>query len=323
MSENSPFFFMKEFSNEELAHLLVNKVRELKESKSEVDELNNRLQDMVARLEETQQELVSQKEQLQEEVKLKTAELMKAEKLAIIGELSARIAHDLRNPLSVIKNTTGVLQHNLKETLDTQSQEQFRRLDRATYRMQHQLEDVLDYIRKSPLRKTRINTSTIIHDAIDRISIPNNIIINIPKNDAEIFCDPNRLEVVFVNLIMNAIQAIEGRPGSIDVIVEDDNNDARFVIIKIKDSGPGIPDELCPKIFDPLFTTRQIGTGLGLPSCKNIVEQHGGSISFDTTLGVGTIFSIKIPKDSDWENINKKNNLEEFFKEPEILTNES
>lgn len=322
MSENSPFFFMKEFSNEELAHLLVNKVRELKESKSEVDELNNRLQDMVARLEDTQQELVSQKEHLQEEVKLKTEELMKAEKLATIGELSARIAHDLRNPLSVIKNTTGVLQHNLKETLDVQSQEQFRRLDRAIYRMQHQLEDVLDYIRKSPLRKIRMNTDAIIHDAIDRISVPNNIIINIPKNDTEIFCDPNRLEVVFVNLIMNAIQAIEGRPGSIDVIVEEDNSDARFAIIKIKDSGSGIPDELCPEIFDPLFTTRQIGTGLGLPSCKNIVEQHGGSITFDTTLGVGTIFSIKIPKDYEWENI-KKNNLEEFFKEPEILANES
>jgi len=82
--------------------------------------------------------------------------------------------------------------------------------------------------------------------------------------------------------------------GKIDIRMSDKDN---FVLIKVQDSGPGIPSELLPKIFDPLFTSRQIGTGLGLPSCKNVVENHGGTITINTALGKGTTFSIRLPKE--------------------------
>ncbi|HEX9846164.1 MAG TPA: hypothetical protein VGA92_06835, partial [Candidatus Nitrosotenuis sp.] len=102
MSDNSPYFFMKEFSSEELVHLLVNKVKELKTEKEKSDELN-------AKLEEAQQEVARQRDLLQEEVKQKTEDLLKVERLSAIGQLSARIAHDLRNPLTVIQNSSRIL----------------------------------------------------------------------------------------------------------------------------------------------------------------------------------------------------------------------
>ena len=92
-------------------------------------------------------------------------------------------------------------------------------------------------------------------------------------------------------MITNAIEAIESK-GKIDIRLIDKND---YVIIDIEDSGPGIPENILPKIFDPLFTTKQSGTGLGLPSCKNIIQQHSGIIMVKTN---PTIFTIKLPKDS-------------------------
>lgn len=103
-------------------------------------------------------------------------------------------------------------------------------------------------------------------------------------------CDSKKLETVFVNLITNAIEVIESK-GQIDIRLIDKND---YVLIEIEDSGPGIPENILPKIFEPLFTTKQTGIGLGLPSCKNMTEQHGGIITVKTN---PTVFTIKLPKD--------------------------
>jgi signal transduction histidine kinase/DNA-binding NarL/FixJ family response regulator len=301
--QDSPYFFMREFSNEELVNLLKDKIRQLKETKAELESVNNRLEEMVAELEETKQELTMQKEHLQEQVRLKTQEALKTEKLVTVGELAARIAHDLRNPLSVIKNTSQMLHLELGDHASPKTGEKWKRLDRAIYRMQHQLDDVLDYVRHTPLQKTQANLSTIISDAMERITTPDNIVVHPPLNDSQIYCDPTKLEVVFVNLIMNAIQAMEGRPGTIHILISDEQNDKDYIILEIRDTGPGIPEHLWKKIFDPLFTTRQIGTGLGLTSCKSIVERHGGTITFTSKIGAGTSFFIRLPKKTEWESI--------------------
>lgn len=156
MSDTSPYFFMKEFSNEELVHLLVNKVKELKAEKEKTEELNNKLQDSMAKIEKTQQEIARQRDILQEEVKQKTEELLRIERLSAIGQLAARIAHDLRNPLAVIQNTSKILRMRLEDNLDVKSQQHWERLDRAIYRMTHQLEDVMDYVRMPQLKKKKL-----------------------------------------------------------------------------------------------------------------------------------------------------------------------
>ncbi|MFN3653972.1 MAG: sensor histidine kinase [Candidatus Nitrosotenuis sp.] len=299
---------MKELSNEELIHLLVNKIKELKIAKEKADELNIKLQDNMAKLEETQEALSQQRDKLKEEVRQKADELLKVERLSAIGQLSARIAHDLRNPLSVIQNTSKILRIRLESHLDDKSREQWSRLDRAVYRMSHQLEDVMDYVRLPRLEKKNYSLSMALQDAIERIDIPTNVTIHPPLNDCIIFCDPEKMEIVFVNLLVNAIQAIEGKEGTIKITITEDNKE-NLATITISDSGVGIPHDLLEKIFEPLFTTKQVGTGLGLSSCKSIVEQHGGSITASSTQGKGSTFTIKIPIRSDWDDITDFDNV--------------
>jgi signal transduction histidine kinase len=296
---------MKEFSSEELVHLLVNKVKELKAEKEKTETLNMQLQDNMAKLEETQQELARQRDLLQEEVKHKTAELLKSERLSAIGQLSARIAHDLRNPLSVIQNSTKILKMKLEGSLDVKAQQQWERLERAIYRMSHQLEDVMDYVKMPQLKKKEYSLALVFQDLIERVEVPPTITIHPPLNDCVIFCDPEKMEIVFVNLLINAIQAIDKKQGDITVNIADDPADSSFVIITVSDTGAGIPEEILDKIFEPLFTTKQVGTGLGLSSCKNIVEQHGGTIHVSSQVGRGTTFTIRIPKKSEWQDISQ------------------
>jgi signal transduction histidine kinase len=296
---------MKEFSSEELVHLLVNKVKELKTEKEKSDELNAKLEDNMAKLEEAQQEVARQRDLLQEEVKQKTEDLLKVERLSAIGQLSARIAHDLRNPLTVIQNSSRILKARLDGELDVKAQQQWERLDRAIYRMTHQLEDVMDYVRMPQLKKKDYSISLIFQDVMERVEVPPTITIHPPLNDHTVFCDPEKMEIVFVNLLVNAIQAIGDKKGDVTVEIVDESSDEN-VVIKVIDTGAGIQEEIMGKIFDPLFTTKQVGTGLGLSSCKSIVDQHGGTISASSKVGRGTTFTIKMPKKSDWSAISKE-----------------
>jgi len=296
---------MKEFSNEELTQILTSKIKELKAAKEKSDELNIKLQDNMAKLEEAQQEVARQRDLLQEEVKQKTEDLLKVERLSAIGQLSARIAHDLRNPLTVIQNSSRILKARLDGELDIKAQQQWERLDRAIYRMTHQLEDVMDYVRMPQLKKKDYSLSLIFQDVMERVEVPPTITIHPPLNDHTVFCDPEKMEIVFVNLFVNAIQAIGDKKGDITVEMVDEPSDEN-VVIKVIDTGAGIQEEIMGKIFDPLFTTKQVGTGLGLSSCKSIVDQHGGTISASSKVGRGTTFTIKMPKKSDWSAISKE-----------------
>lgn len=227
----------------------------------------------------------------------KEIEEHKTQRLSAIGELSARIAHDLRNPLSVITNTLEIIKiqnPHLKET----NQEKFDRIERAVKRMTHQIEEVMEYVVPPPLDLQKTSLLGIIQSAVLNVKT-NKIEIHMPQNDLSIICDAEKLEIVFTNLLLNATQAMNNC-GKIflrikeGVINNDQNND--FATIEIEDTGPGISKNLLTKIFDPLFTTRQIGTGLGLVSCKNIIEKHGGHIDIKTEVDHGTTFIINMPK---------------------------
>ena len=228
----------------------------------------------------------------------KEIEELRIKRLSVVGELTARIAHDLRNPLSVIKNSAEILRLTYEDKVGPSDKEQWDRLERGIYRITHQVDDVLDYIRAPPLKIEENSLSVIIQDTIERIQIPDTINIHPPTNDAIIPCDGEKLEVVFVNLIMNAIQAFEGKAGDVTIKLDDNYDSGESVLIEIIDNGPGIPNDLIEKIFEPLFTTRQIGTGLGLPSCKNIIERHDGKITVSSNSS-GTTFSIVLPKHNE------------------------
>ena len=217
--------------------------------------------------------------------------LINSQRLAAIGELSARIAHDIRNPLSVIQNTLELMKQKDPSVINSY-QLYFNMINRAVERITHQVDDVLNYVKPKSLSLKEENIRKILNSVIEKIAIPDDMIINPIKDDVFIVCDIMKIEIVFVNIIMNAIQAMK-KNGIIDISYTDDKEN---IIIKVRDSGCGISDDNLPKIFDPLFTTKQTGTGLGLASCKNIVEQHGGEIHVESKVGHGSVFIVALPK---------------------------
>lgn len=228
----------------------------------------------------------------------KEIEEHKTKRLSAIGELSARIAHDLRNPLSVVHNTLEIIRIQNPD-FEKNNQPKFDRIERAIKRMTHQIDEVMEYVVPNPLKlQQHISLLGVINSSVTNV-VTKNTEIHLPQNDISIECDPEKLEIVFTNLLLNATQAMNNQ-GSIYLRIKDCqiNNSINngFATIEIEDTGPGIPKSLLNKIFDPLFTTRQIGTGLGLVSCKSIIEKHGGRIDIKTAVGKGTMFIINIPK---------------------------
>ena len=211
------------------------------------------------------------------------------DKLVHIGELTSRITHDMRNPLTVIINYSTMIQKNSKNKLDKKSLEQIALIESEARKMYHQIEDILNYVKLPPLKLQNYSLHDILKKVIETVQTTDDIEIHLPKNNPQIVCDIDKLEIVFVNLITNAVEAIHGE-GSISINARTTTSD---VIIEIEDTGPGVAEEDFEKIFEPLFTTKQSGTGLGLSSCKNIIERHHGAISVKIN---PTTFTIKLPK---------------------------
>jgi signal transduction histidine kinase len=217
------------------------------------------------------------------------SELFKAERLSAIGELSARLAHDMRNPLAIIKNIIEVIKLKHSKSIPDDLLRLFTSIDNASSRLVFQLDDVLNFVRCSPLNRNEFSASVILESAIEEIIIPDQITIQRPINDVSLSCDGEKIQAVFTNLIMNSIQAMDNC-GNVIIQFEESQDD---VTILVQDSGPGIKNEVIDKIFEPLFTTKSRGTGLGLPAVKMIIQQHQGTITVSNN---PTTFTIVLPK---------------------------
>ena len=216
---------------------------------------------------------------------------VKKDKLYTIGEMSSRMAHDLQNPLTIIKNTIELL--NLKNpNLDKKTKESYERIERAATKMSQQIHDVLNYVRTSNLAMEKTSILTLLKDTISGLNIPKHAKIILPDQNVDVYGDAKQLEIVFSNLILNAIQA--GSNGGRVMIQASEIDD--YTIIDVIDNGHGIEKENLPRIFEPLFTTKPGGTGLGLASCKSIIENHGGTIECSSIVNKGTVFTIRLPK---------------------------
>ena len=257
--------------------------------KEQSTELYKKLQENLTKITISEEQLKQQRDQLEIEVRNKTNKLMQAERLSAIGEISARLAHDLRNPLTVIKGTVEIVKAKSKNGDNSFSEKQIEMMERAVARMANQIDDVLDFVKTQTLHTTRNSILETVSLSVAKIKKSAELSINIVGENIESVYDADKLEVVLDNIIMNAVEANNER-GEVSIRIKDNNNE---ILIEIEDSGSGVPQELMTKIFEPLFTTKQRGTGLGLASCKRIIEQHGGSISVKTK---PSIFSIKLPK---------------------------
>jgi PAS domain S-box-containing protein len=231
---------------------------------------------------------ITKEKEIQMNLTTTREDLVKAERLSTIGELTSRLVHDTKNPLSVLAVQLELTRLNNKNPTE-KDLEGYRRMEEAISKIEYLLNNSLDFVRTKSLNLSHHSLEQIIESAIDHIVLPDKIIVNKPENDVTIICDEKQLEILFSNIFTNAVQAI-GDIGYVKIGIRDEHDS---VVIEFEDSGPGVPDEIKEKIFEPLYTTKQQGTGLGLASCKKIVEQHHGNISI---MNNPTRFFINIPK---------------------------
>ena len=234
-------------------------------------------------------EKIVKKEESVTDPKNSTNDIIRTERLSAIGELSARLAHDLRNPLTVIKGIVEIVKTKNTDTQTNISESQLAMLERAIASMSRQIDDVLEFVKVQSLHTSRNSILETIGLSIVKLNNYPDLNIEIPINDIEFVYDAEKLEVVFDNILRNAAESIE-YDGIIQIRISELENEIQ---IEIEDSGKGVPDELLEKIFEPLFTTKQKGTGLGLASCQSIIKLHDGSISVKNN---PSIFTIKLPK---------------------------
>lgn len=218
-------------------------------------------------------------------------ELVKKERLSTIGEMAARITHDLRNPLTTIKNSIEILKIKKPEIVKD-NQQYFDMMHDAASRMNHQIDEVLGFVKIKQPEKINVKFQELLSKSLETIEVPNNIEIKKPKEDHIIWCDSIQLQNVLINLILNSIQSIGNDQGKITINLEKEDESDKIII---EDTGSGIPESSLESIFEPLYTTKQNGTGLGLVSCKNIIESHKGKIYAQNSSKGGAIFTILIP----------------------------
>ncbi len=257
--------------------------------KKQTKEFNEKLKENLSQLAMSEQKLKRQRDNLQIDLREKTKKLAQAERLSAIGELSARLAHDLRNPLTVLKGVVEIARSRTNSGETFFSTKQIDMMERAIARMSNQIDDVLEFVKIQSLHTRKNSLLDTLALSLAKINTSSNVKIHIPDKSVEFVYDTDKLEIVFDNLLINSIQAIND-DGEITIRFIDIENE---VEIEIEDSGDGVSDEIISKVFEPLFTTKKKGTGLGLASCKSIIEQHGGSISVRNN---PTVFTIKLPK---------------------------
>ena len=222
-----------------------------------------------------------------------TEKRMRVEKFAAIGELASAIAHDMRNPLSAIRLSAETIRCRM-EGHELSVESETARIERCVRRMAHQIEGVMNHMRTAVLSREDASILKIIRGALETVDVPERITVSIPGRDAIAKCDQTKMEFVFANLLLNAIQSMGGGGGRIDIrLTGTVDGGGAWIVLEFENSGPPIPEDDLPRIFEPLFTTRMGGTGLGLASCKNIVDAHGGTI---TVRGDPVMFTIRLPE---------------------------
>ena len=243
-----------------------------------------------ADLERTTQRLTEVYRQLQDNFE----QMKRAERLFALGQLSAGLAHEIRNPLASIAGAAGILQRNLhRERKDAECLEI---ISKECQRLNGLLTQFLDFARPRTPKYQTTDFGAVVDSVMELAAhavgkSPVELRKEISPDLAPVECDPELLKQVLLNLIINAIQAT---PGGGEVLVSAGLRNDRLSI-EVRDEGCGISGADRDRIFDPFFTTKENGTGLGLSVAHQIVEQHGGILKAEANPGRGMTFSVSLP----------------------------
>ena len=213
------------------------------------------------------------------------------ERLATVGQVAASIGHELRNPLAVMRTSVQLLERRVAE--DERAGKHLAKIGAQISLSNAIISDLLELARDRPPVRQGIDAVEIVGEAIGAVPRPAAIALELrapPRVD--LHADPGQLRQVLVNTILNAVQAVGGL-GQIVVTVEERAASVAFIV---DDSGPGLSHEVQRRLFEPLFTTRPTGTGLGLALCRRIVDKHGGTIAATNRAEGGARFTVEIPR---------------------------
>jgi two-component system NtrC family sensor kinase len=256
------------------------------EKNDELGQLGNSFNEMTRRLAEVQRQLYQ------------------SDKLASLGRLAAGVAHEINNPLTgVLTYSTFLLKRAEK---NGEMKEDLEVIVRETKRCREIVKGLLDFARQVPVKKTNVDINDVITRAlsivdnqlnINNISVEKNLRQDLPT----IRADGNQMQQVFVNLFVNAADAIGNKGGNISITTNLlENADKKIIEIKVQDTGRGIPREDLTKIFEPFYSTKgHKGTGLGLAVVWGIIDKHGGSVAVESEVEQGTTFILHLPLSED------------------------
>jgi two-component system NtrC family sensor kinase len=224
--------------------------------------------------------------------------IMESERLALIGQLSANVAHELNNPLQGIVTYSSLLLEG--ETCNEETRSSAEKIAIQANRCRDIIRGLLDFSRHRNPDKTLCSVNTLLRrcvSLVERQTIFHNIkiVMNLDESDPLVIVDPSQVERVFLNLIINAADAMDNN-GTLTLITGQDKV-MKCVEVKVQDTGHGISEENMEKIFDPFFTTKETGhgVGLGLAISFGIVKEHNGAINVESEPGKGTTFTVSFP----------------------------
>ena len=246
-----------------------------------------------------EEELRRYSEHLESLVEERTKKLQEAQRLAAIGETTAIIGHDLRNPLQAIVNVLYLIEKSLENPTpqnEEQSDTSVPNLLKVIYQqvgyMNKIVSDLQDYAKPIKPELAMTDLRELVYETLSALEVSANIKVSVKAEEhLELLIDPALIKRVFTNLILNALQAMpNGGELTIKASIKEES-----VSISFQDTGIGIPEENLPKLFKPLFTTKSKGQGFGLAVCKRIVEAHEGNITVCSEVGKGSTFTVNIP----------------------------
>jgi PAS domain S-box-containing protein len=225
------------------------------------------------------------------------------EKLASIGGLAAGVAHEINNPMTTILTSAMLIQEEIGA--DSPFADDLKTIVDETLRCRKIVTSLLNFARQTQPAKKLSAINELVKNCVVLVKKQaafSNIIIKqkLAKELPPVLIDQDQIQQALINLLLNAIEATPD-DGKINIMTELGES-GRSAVIKIADTGKGIPPELLGRIFDPFFTSKENGTGLGLSITHGIIKQHGGTLAVKSVLGVGTIFTIDLPLSKEGSN---------------------
>jgi signal transduction histidine kinase len=223
-------------------------------------------------------------------------ELLMKERLAVLGQLTATVSHEIRNPLGTVSNSLYLLRETLGADCLGKVERPLALAERSVQRCDGIISELLDFTRQRQLQCEPVQLDSWLAMILDEMLWPAAIQCHWQfASGVTVSVDPERLRRALVNVINNALQAMEGKgEGEACLEIATRRLNDRCEII-VRDSGGGIPDEIRERIFEPLFSTKNFGVGLGVPIIRNIMQDHGGGVEYQSKVGAGTTVTLWLP----------------------------